>query len=602
MFRSLIFICFLLAALFCITPPRNASPQTADSRQSPAEQSISSAELAPVKRNAAITAPDSEARLHFRDIASQTGITTVPHTHLDRHYVLDTMAGGGVALFDCGNDGKLDIAVTNDSTVEQYLQCGDLMLTPYHQDANSPTLHFTDITQSAGLTTKGWGMGIAVDDYDNDGLPDLYVTGYGHNVLYHNLGHCKFEDVTKKAGLEVGGFSTGAAWADYDRDGRLDLFVARYVKTDPWHLPDLNKLASYKGVPVEFPNTMEGETDFLFRNRGDGTFEDVSVKAGVNDPQKLHGMGVVWGDYDGDSWPDLFVANDDGQNFLYHNNRDGTFEEVGITTGTGLGPSGEINGNMAAGFGDMDRDGKLDLVVTRFANQPASLYRNRGGDFEDIAAKAKIASLTTGPVKWGTGFGDFDNDGWPDIIVANGNFTTLMDTIPGEARFAEPLRLFRNLGNCTFAEIADAAGLNDGPLRSRRGTAFGDVNNDGNLDLVVFNVGAPPSVFLNKTANGNHRILFRLIGTKSNAAAIGARVRVVTARMTQIDEVHGGGSYNSTDDTRLHFGLGSDAILGKVQVEWPSGLKQEFTNVAADAVYMIKEGQRIRKIAALPAL
>jgi hypothetical protein len=572
-------------------------PQTTNSRPNSSQRDASPA----VPNSGTAAAPDPKTSIHFRDVSPQVGITTVPHTRLDRHYVLDTMAGGGVALFDCDNDGKLDIAVINDSTIERYLQGGDLMVTLYHQDSNSPNLHFTDITQSAGLTTKGYGMGIAVGDYDNDGLPDLYITGYGHNVLYHNLGNCKFEDVTKKAGLEVSGFSTGAAWADYDRDGFLDLFVARYVETDPRHPPDPAKSRGYKGVLVELPDTLKGETDFLFRNRGDGTFEDVSVKTGVNDAHLQHGMGVVWGDYDNDGWPDLYVTNDTGWNYLYHNNQDGTFEDVGIPSGTGLGPFGQFNGNMAAAFGDLDRDGKLDLVVTRFGGQPASLYWNRGDFFTDIAAPAKIARPTFAPVKWGTGFGDFDNSGWPDIIIANGNFTSLMDTISGEARFAEPLQLFRNLGDRTFEEIADSAGLNDGPLFSRRGTAFGDINNDGNLDMVVFNVGAPPSVFLNRTANGNHRVLFRLIGTKSNMMAIGARVRVTTPKMSQIDEVHGGGSYNSSDDTRLHFGLGNDAVMDKVEISWPSGLKQEFTNVAADAIYEIKEGQAMRKVSTLPA-
>jgi hypothetical protein len=597
MLRLPFFLSGVLAVLLCGSPSTEALPQTTNSRPNSSQRDASPA----VPNSGTAAAPDPKTSIHFRDVSPQVGITTVPHTRLDRHYVLDTMAGGGVALFDCDNDGKLDIAVINDSTIERYLQGGDLMVTLYHQDSNSPNLHFTDITQSAGLTTKGYGMGIAVGDYDNDGLPDLYITGYGHNVLYHNLGNCKFEDVTKKAGLEVSGFSTGAAWADYDRDGFLDLFVARYVETDPRHPPDPAKSRGYKGVLVELPDTLKGETDFLFRNRGDGTFEDVSVKTGVNDAHLQHGMGVVWGDYDNDGWPDLYVTNDTGWNYLYHNNQDGTFEDVGIPSGTGLGPFGQFNGNMAAAFGDLDRDGKLDLVVTRFGGQPASLYWNRGDFFTDIAAPAKIARPTFAPVKWGTGFGDFDNSGWPDIIIANGNFTSLMDTISGEARFAEPLQLFRNLGDRTFEEIADSAGLNDGPLFSRRGTAFGDINNDGNLDMVVFNVGAPPSVFLNRTANGNHRVLFRLIGTKSNMMAIGARVRVTTPKMSQIDEVHGGGSYNSSDDTRLHFGLGNDAVMDKVEISWPSGLKQEFTNVAADAIYEIKEGQAMRKVSTLPA-
>jgi hypothetical protein len=374
------------------------------------------------------------------------------------------------------------------------------------------------------------------------------------------------------------------------------------VRTDVHHLPDPKRAFGYKGVLVEVPDAMEGETDFLFRNRGDGTFEDVSEKAGVNDAHKLHGMGVVWGDYDGDGWPDLFVTNDSGWNFLYHNRQDGTFEEVGISSGTGLGPFGQKYGNMAADFADFDRDGKLDLFVARFGNQPASLYWNRGGQFVDVADQAGIAKPTFSPVKWGTGFGDFDNDGWPDIFLVNGNFSSLMDSLPNEVRYAQPIQLFRNLGNRTFDEIASVSGLNDLSLESRRGTAFGDVDNDGNLDVVVFNANGPPSLFLNETSNKNHRVLFRLIGTKSNRLAIGARITVVTRGVTQVDEVRGGGSYNSTNDTRLHFGLGGDAVMNEVQVRWPSGLTQRFVDVMGDAIYEIKEGDTIKKVATLRIL
>jgi len=256
---------------------------------------------------------------------------------------------------------------------------------------------------------------------------------------------------------------------------------------------------------------------------------------------------------------------------------------------------------MAADFGDFNRDGKLGLIVTRFGNQPASLFWNRGEHFVDIADKARISWPTFASIKWGTGFGDFDNDGWPDILIANGNFSSSMDALPGEARYAEPLQLFRNLGNRTFEDISDSAGLNDLRLQSRRGTAFGDINNDGNLDVVVFNVNGPPSLFINETTNSNHRVLFRLIGTKSNRAAIGARVVVITPTMTQIDEVRAGGSYNSTSDCRLHFGLGKEVTMKKVQVRWPSGFNQEFEELPADAIYEITEGQAIKKKAALAA-
>ena len=536
--------------------------------------------------------------VRLRDVGPQAGLTTVPHSSSERRYIVETMGGGGIALFDCDNDGKLDIAVINDSTIERYLAGGDPMITLYHQDGGQGSLHFSDITNTAGLTTRGWGMGIAVGDFNNDGLPDLYVTGFGHNVLYKNLGGCRFEDVTEKAGVKVGGFSTGAAWADYNRDGNLDLFVARYVHADLAHLPSPDPRATgYRSVILQMPDEMEGETDFLFRNRGDGTFEDVSQKAGVSDAQKLHGMGVVWGDYDNDRRPDLYLCNYVGPNYLYHNKGNGTFEENGILSGTALGPHGERFGNMAGDFGDFNRDGKFDLLTSRYSRQPLSLYRNEGIDFRDVASAVKLAQPTIPPVKWGVGFGDFDNDGWTDIVVANGNFSSSMDNLENEIKFREPIQLFRNLEGKVFEEIADVAGLNAGQLQSRRGTAFGDINNDGNLDMLVFNVNAPPSLFINETRNSNHSVLFRLVGTKSNRMAIGARVIVSTASMVQMDEIRGGGSYNSTNDSRLHFGLGRDPVMAKVEVRWPSGAVQTFKNISADALYEITETRDIRKLA-----
>jgi hypothetical protein len=536
--------------------------------------------------------------IRFRDVAHETGVNTVHPTPPDKRYILEMM-GGGVALFDCDNDGMLDILTVNDSSVDRYLKGGDLMVTLYRQDSK---LHFSDITAQAGLTTRGWGMGVAIGDFDNDGLPDIYVTGYGHNVLYHNLGGCKFEDVTAKSHVAGGGYSIGAAWADYDRDGYLDLFVSRYMNSDIHHLPQPgSKQFDYQGVQMERPQ-WDGQADSLFRNRGDGTFEDVSAKAGVDNKEKYRGMGVVWGDYDNDGWPDLFVTNDMGPNYLFHNKHDGTFEDIGLWSGTAVDDQGESLGNMAADFGDVYHDGSLALLVVRYTHQPTSLYRmQKSGVFADARFASHLSPSPDAFVHWGCGFADFDNDGWPDILVANGDFTPLTDALPHEPRYREPLQVFHHNGDGTYTDISDESGLNDGPLQSRRGTAFGDINNDGNVDVVVYNVGAPPSVFLNETRNSNHRVLFRLVGTKSNKAAIGARVIVTTSSMEQFDEVRGGGSYLSSNDQRLHFGLGGEGIMKRVQILWPSGLKEEIKDLPADAIYTLVEGQGVKQTVPLPA-
>jgi enediyne biosynthesis protein E4 len=538
----------------------------------------------------------------FRDIAAQAGLTSSHISSREKYYVIESMSGG-VGLFDCDNDGKLDIVMVNGSTVDRYRQSGgDLLVTLWHQDAN---LKFTDITEKAGLTRKGWGMGVAVADYDNDGNLDLFVTGYGANALYRNKGNCTFEDVTDKAGVRGGGFSTGAAWADYDRDGNVDLFVSRYVHVDMNDLPAFGstKFCQFKGAPVQCgPWGMEGETDLLYHNRGDGTFEEVSKKAGVNDPEKYYGLGATWGDYDNDGWPDLFVADDATPNHLYHNNHDGTFTDDAMVAGIALNSEGQALGSMGVTWGDYDHTGRLSMFITEFADQPNTLYRNQGSrEFEDVAMQSNLGQPSLPTVGWGTMFFDMDNDGWLDLFVANGHVYPQMDNVKGSAAYAEPMLLHRNLRNGTFEEVSKAAGIADMPLKSRRGAAFGDIANNGNVDIVVLNVGEPPSLLLNTNNNANHRVLFQLIGTKSNRAGIGARITIHAAGMTQLDEVRSGGSYISQNDLRLHFGLGSASKIDAMEVRWPTGKTETFKDVAADTIYAITEGQGIKEIVTLPA-
>ena len=531
----------------------------------------------------------------FRDIAAQAGLNASHISSADKHYVVESMSGG-IGLFDCDNDGKLDIVMVNGSTVDRYSQSGgDPLVTLWHQDSD---VKFTDLTEKAGLARKGWGMGIAVADFDNDGNLDLFVTGYGGNALYRNKGNCIFEDVTDRAGVRGGGFSTGAAWADYDRDGYVDLFVSRYVHVDMNNLPlpGSTKFCQFKGVPVQCgPWGMEGETDLLYHNRGDGTFEEVSKKAGVSDPDKYYGLGATWGDYDNDGWPDLFVADDATPNHLYHNNHDGTFTDDAMVGGIAMNSEGQALGSMGVTWADYDHSGRLSMFITEFADQPNTLYRNEGSrGFEDVAMQSLLGQVSLPLVGWGTAFFDMDNDGWLDVFVVNGHVYPQMDNVKGSAAYAEPMLLHRNLRNGTFEEVSKPAGLAEMPLKSRRGAAFGDIANNGNVDVVVLNVGEPPSLLLNTNQSSNHRVLFHLIGTKSNKAAIGARVTIHAAGTMQFDEVRGGGSYLSQNDLRLRFGFGNASKIDLVEVRWPNGKIETFKDVAADKIYTIVEGEGIK--------
>jgi hypothetical protein len=545
--------------------------------------------------------PVKTAPPRFEEIAKQAGLTVSHRASPEQHYIIESV-GGGVGLFDCDGDGKLEIITVNGSTVDRFRDGGDPLVTLYHQDSN---LKFTDITQAAGLTVKGWGMGIAVADFDNDGILDIYVTGYGHNALYKGLGNCKFKDVTEKAGVAMGGFSTGAAWGDYDRDGFVDLFVSRYVHLDMNKLPGFGsdeKFCRFKGVLVQCgPWGMEGESDVLFHNRGDGTFEDVSKKAGVDDPRHKYGLGSVWFDYDNDGWPDLYVANDAGPNYLYHNKHDGTFEEVGLISGVALSDDGQELGSMGVDFGDYDHDGRFDIFVTNFTDQADNLYHNLGAQgFTDMAWASGLGRGSYSYVKWGTGFVDFDNDGWLDVFVANGHVYPQVDAIVGSPGYREPLQLFQNLQNGKFEDISAPSGLAALAPQSHRGAAFGDINNDGSLDAVIVSIGMTPYLLINRAGNNNHSVLFQLTGTKSNRAAIGARVTVKSRSFTQFNEVRGGGSYLSQNDLRLHFGLGSDDKIGTVEIAWPSGKTETLRDLDADYIYAITEEQGVKQRIPLP--
>jgi ASPIC and UnbV. len=538
--------------------------------------------------------------ISFTDVSAASNINVPNMSTPENRYIIESMSGG-VALFDCDGDGFLDVATVNGSSVERFKNGGDPFITLYRQIdvATSKTPKFQNITASAGLTRKGWGMGVTAVDFDNDGIMDLFVTGFGGNALYRGLGNCKFEDVTDKANIKGSGFMTGAAWADFDRDGYLDVFVPRYVSLDLNNLPEFGSsvTCSFKGIRVQCgPRGLPPETDLFFHNKGDGTFEEVARKLGVSDESRYYGLGAIWGDYDNDGWPDLYVANDGTPNYLYRNNHDWTFSDVTFQTGTGYSGDGVEQGSMGVAFGDYNNDGLLDIFVTNFDNEHNTLYKNMGAKgFLDVSLQSKVGAPSVPYVGWGTGFIDFDNDGLLDLFVVNGHVYPQVDLIKSETQmgYGQHFLLHRNLGDGTFEEVSKSAGLWNAPLRSGRGAAFGDLNNDGLVDVVVTNVGDAPTVLLNTARNQNQSVTLKLVQPKFNRDAIGSRATVKTDKRTMMQEVEAGSSYLSQNDPRLHFGLGNGEKIESVEIRWSNGSVEKVSGVTPGKIVTIEKGAGI---------
>jgi hypothetical protein len=523
--------------------------------------------------------------VQFTDITSTSGITFKHTLSPEKKYIAESMSGG-VALFDYDNDGYLDIFFVNSLTVE-LLKANKKSRSALYRNNRDGT--FSDVTDKAGVSDVGWGMGCAVGDFNNDGFDDLYVTSVGPDHLFKNNGNGTFADVTQKAGVSDPRFSTGAAFLDYDNDGRLDLFVTNYVGFDLDHLPafGVDPSCQFKGVPVQCgPRGLPGAGDSLFHNNGDGTFTDVSKKAGVADSRGYYGLDVVGSDFDGDGWIDIFVANDSTPNFLYHNNGNGTFSEIGFESGTALDKNGNEQGCMGVTLGDYNHDGLLDLFITNFDDEYNVLYRNAGrGSFVDVSYESGVAMISLPYVGWGTKFFDYDNDGWLDLFVANGH------AYPQRDRYRQRKLLHRNNHDGTFSEVAAQFGSALMEERASRGTAFGDIDNDGDVDIVVNDLDGLPQLLRNDGGNKNNWIMVKTIGTKSNRNGIGAKVKIVSGDLIQVDEVRSGGSYISQSDLRLHFGLEKRTVVDLIQVRWPSGAVDTLTNVAVNKIVTVKEGK-----------
>lgn len=539
-----------------------------------------------------------KSAISFKDISADSGMNVSHISTAENRYIIESMSGGA-AVLDCDGDGFLDVATVNGSSVENFKKGGDLFITLYRQidGAKAQAPKFENITSSANLTRKGWGMGITAVDFDGDGFLDIFATGFDGNAVYRGKGGCKFEDITEKTGLKGIGFQTGAAWADYDRDGDLDVFVAGYVSLDLKNLPVFgsSKTCSYKGIRVQCgPRGLPGERDYFYRNKGDGTFEEIAEKIGVADKDKYFGLGVTFADYNNDGWIDLYVADDSSPNYLYKNNQDGTFSDVSFQTGTSYSGAGEEQGSMGVSVADYDNDGNLDIFVTNFESEQNTLYRNLGvKGFLDMAAESGVAQIAKQFVGWGTSLTDFDNDGLLDLLVVNGHVYPQMELVKSEttAGFRQPLILQRNTGNGKFEDISKVAGLRDLPIFSSRGAAFGDLNNDGLIDVVITNLGEKPTILLNSTENNNQKIIFKLIENGKNHDAIGARVTLKTNKRSLIQEVQAGSSYLSQNDFRLHFGLNIGEKIESVVVSWSDGKAEVVSGVQPDRIVTIIQGK-----------
>ena len=538
-------------------------------------------------------AKDSPSLAHFEDVASKASLrmTNVFGGLNTKTYIIET-TGTGVAIFDYDNDGWPDIFFVNGTTLE--LASG----------GNGPSGHlyrnnhdgtFTDVTIQAGLaTTVGWGQGVCVGDYDNDGWEDLYITYYGKNRLYHNRNGV-FEEVAQKAGVAGSGkfWGTGCAFLDYDRDGYLDLVVANYLDFDQATAAKPGERSScvWKGVPVMCgPRGLRGAKNILYRNRGDGTFEDVTVKAHIDRTEGHYGLGVATVDFDDDGWPDIYIACDSAPSILYRNNHDGTFTDVAVSAGVAFNEDGREQAGMGITIADFNGDGRLDLFKTNFSDDTPTLYRNDGGGvFTDVTFAAGLGEHTQ-YLGWGTMFFDFDNDGWPDLILANGHVYPEVEKFHLGGEFKEPRILYHNNGDGTFAEVSARAGPGITDTSSARGLAVGDLWNDGRLSVVINNMNAEPSLLVNSVRSPNHWIVFKTLGTRSNRDGIGAKITVTIGRRKMIDEVHSGSSYISQSDIRVHFGLGSATKVDCVEVRWPSGLVEHYYDLPLDMIHALKEG------------
>jgi hypothetical protein len=528
----------------------------------------------------------------FSDVTASSGLNFRNHASLtSEKYLIESMTGG-VALFDYDGDGLLDVFLVNGAALADPMPAGR------HPDKSDPrywnrlyrnlgNFRFTDVTEKAGVQGHSYGMGAAVGDYNNDGRPDLYVTNFGRNILYRNNGDGTFSDVTEQAGVAAGGWSVGAVFLDYDKDGDLDLFVARYLDWDfSKNIYCGERKPGYRAYC--HPDQFEPITHLLYRNNGDGTFTDVSRSSGIaGHPGK--GLGVAIADFDRDGWTDIFVANDSFPQQLFRNKADGTFEEVALVLGLAYDEDGRTFAGMGADFADYDNDGWPDVFVNALANQKYALFRNSKGVFEYVSGPSGVAGITMLHSGWGARFLDYDNDGWKDLLVGQGHVMDNIELTQPNIRYLEPLLLMRNRGG-TFEDVSRQSGPPFQVPLAARGIGFGDLNNDGFLDLVVNCNDRPAVVLRNDGGNGNHWLLLQLTGTRSNRDGIGAEVRIVgESGLEQYAIVTTASSYLSASDRRVHFGLGKDSRVTLLEIRWPSGLVQKLEQIPADRVLTVRE-------------
>jgi enediyne biosynthesis protein E4 len=532
----------------------------------------------------------------IKDVAHQAGLEffQICGGEGSKTYILET-TGSGVAFIDYDNDGWLDIFLVNGSRLQEFApgQSPSNKLFRNNRDGT-----FTDVTEKARLRRSGWGQGVCVGDYDNDGNEDIFVTYWGENVLYHNNGDGTFTEVSHKAGVAGSAtrWSTGCAFVDYDRDGHLDLFVTHYVdfSLQTARKPGSNPYCVYRGMDVNCgPRGLVGETSTLYHNNRDGTFTDVSTKAGIDHPSGYFGLGVLVADFDNDGWPDIYVASDSTPSLLFINNHDGTFREEATLRGIAFSEEGSEQAGMGVAAADFDNNGWLDILKTNFSDEAPNLYHNEGkAVFSDFTAAAGI-NRQTHFVGWGCGFFDPDNDGRLDILYCNGHVYPELEHLHADTTYREPRVLYRNTGGGRFEDVSVLAGAAITTPATGRGCAFGDVNNDGCVDVIINNQNAKPSLLRVTRQNKNHWINVHLVGTHSNRSAIGARVQCVTGPLSQIDEVRSGGSYLSQNDLRLHFGLRDMAMVDLIEIRWPSGAIDQHRSIPADQFIRIEEGGKL---------